>query len=66
MIMELKYAKDIAQDELELLAGKALEQIDERHYDKQMREDGINRILKLGIAFSGKRIAVKSDFAASL
>lgn len=66
MIMELKYAKDIAQDELELLAGKALKQIDGRHYDKQMREDGINRILKLGIAFSGKRIAVKSDFAASL
>ena len=66
VIMELKSSKDIGQDELELLAEKALEQLEARHYDEQMREKGVDRILKLGIAFSGKRIAVKNRGPASL
>jgi hypothetical protein len=30
-------------------------------YDAEMKEDGITNILKLGIAFSGKKVAVKSE-----
>ena len=40
------------------MANEALKQIDELRYDSEMREDGITEILKLGIAFSGKRVRV--------
>ncbi len=35
-------------------------QIDEMRYDVEMKEDGINEILKFGIAFSGKKVCVKT------
>jgi len=37
-----------------------LEQIDDKGYDVEMREDGITNILKLGIAFSGKKVKIRS------
>ena len=38
----------------------ALDQIDELRYDAEMKEDGIADILKFGIAFSGKKVSVKT------
>ena len=38
----------------------ALTQIDEKRYDLEMKEDGIENIIKLGIAFSGKNVIIKS------
>lgn len=60
MIMELKWKKDLSADELDGLAEDAFAQIDDFRYDAEMKEDGINDILKFGIAFSGKKVSVKT------
>ena len=60
IIMELKWKKDLSVDELSELADEALDQIDEKRYDAEMKEEGIQDILKFGIAFSGKKVSVKT------
>ena len=60
VIIELKWKKDLSEESLDRLAEEALEQINEKQYDSEMREDGIQKILKFGIAFSGKRVSVKT------
>ena len=60
IIMELKSDKDLSDKELEDLSKEALDQIDDKRYDAEMREDGIKNILKLGIAFSGKKVKVRT------
>lgn len=35
-------------------------EIDEKRYDVEMKEEGIRNILKFGIAFSGKEVIVKT------
>lgn len=42
------------------LAEEALLQIDNMRYDSEMKKDGIDDILKFGIAFSGKKVRVKT------
>ena len=58
IIMELKWKKDLSAEKLEGLSDEALAQIDSMRYDAEMKEDGINDILKFGIAFSGKKVSV--------
>lgn len=60
IIMELKWKKDLSVEELGGLADEALAQIDEMRYDSEMKEDGMNDILKFAIAFSGKKVSVKT------
>jgi hypothetical protein len=60
IIIELKWKGGLTADVLENLAEEALTQIDEKRYDAEMREDGIENILKLGIAFSGKAVSIKT------
>lgn len=60
IIMELKWRKHLGDEDLAVLAEKALEQIDDNRYDVELREDGVQNILKLGIAFSGKNVSVKT------
>ena len=60
IIMELKWKKDLSADKLIELADEALAQIDDRRYDAEMKEDGIQDILRFGIAFSGKKVSVKT------
>ncbi len=60
IIMELKWKKDLNADELSGLADEAIAQIDEKRYDVEMKEDGVQDILKFGIAFSGKKVSVKT------
>ena len=61
IIIELKAAKDYSQEQLNLLAQKALEQIDERGYAKDMDLEAVSVILKYGIAFSGKKVCIKAS-----
>lgn len=61
IILELKWKSNISESMLEHLADDALSQIDELRYDSEMKEDGITDILKFGIAFSGKRVVVKTE-----
>ena len=60
IIMELKWKKELDPNALNMLADEALLQIDGKRYDFEMREEGIENILKLGIAFSGKEIRIKT------
>ena len=60
IIMELKSDKDLDEKELETLSNEALKQNDDKGYDTEMREEGIEVILKLGIAFSGKKVKIQT------
>lgn len=59
IIMELKWKSGLDEKGLELLANDALCQIDEKRYASEFYEDGIEKLLKLGIAFSGKKVIIK-------
>ena len=61
IIMELKWKNGLDEEELKSLAKDALLQIENKKYDFEMREEGIENILKLGIAFSGKRVSVRTE-----
>lgn len=61
MIIELKWDKALSDEELDLLSAEALNQIKEKEYDTEMREEGIKDIIKLGIAFSGKKVKIQSE-----
>lgn len=52
IIIEIKYAEGAAFD---LSCHKAVEQIREKHYDAILLEDGMENIIKYGIAFYKKR-----------
>ena len=58
IIMELKWARDLSERELQSLSEKALVQIDSKHYADEMRNEGTKELMKLGIAFSGKKVIV--------
>ena len=60
ILIELKSKKDVDEEELRKLSQDALRQIDEKNYDMQMRELGIESIYKYGIAFSGKKVEIAS------
>lgn len=52
IIIEVKYAED---GNLDRSCQEALAQIEEKHYEKKLLEEGINTILKYGIACYKKR-----------
>ena len=60
IIMELKWKSGLEEAELEKLSTEALNQIDEKRYDLELKEEGSENIIKLGIAFSGKKVVIKS------
>ena len=60
IIMELKWKNGIDDELLEKLSWEALNQINDKKYDFEMSSDGVEDILKLGIAFSGKKVRIKA------
>ena len=60
IILELKWKNGLSVDSLDTFADEALTQIDNIRYDSEMKQEGINDILKFGIAFSGKKVRVKT------
>ena len=60
IIIELKWKKDLNEEVLADLADEALEQIEQKRYDSEMKENEITDILKFGIAFSGKKVRVRT------
>lgn len=56
VLIELKATKD--GSDLKELSQKALQQIEERQYDTEMRSKGVDQILKYGVAFCGKQVEV--------
>lgn len=61
IILELKWKEKLSDVELEKWSNEALKQIGELRYDSEMKEDGITEILKFGIAFSGKKVCVRTE-----
>ena len=60
IIMELKWKSGLDEVELEKLSTEALNQIDEKRYELELKEEGIENIIKLGIAFSGKKVVINA------
>lgn len=60
IIMELKYEKDLDDKGLDKLADEALRQIEDNEYITEMKDEGVKNILKLGMAFSGKKVMIKT------
>ena len=58
-IFEFKVSKTIKG--LTAKAEEALEQIKEKQYDAGLKEKGISKIYKIGIAFKGKNVKVKYE-----
>ncbi len=65
ILIELKAGKDCSEEELKYLSQNALDQINERKYDAEMHAYGVKEILKYGIAFSGKKAAIKAEYDKS-
>lgn len=61
IIMELKSETGLNEEELKALSEEALNQINDKRYDTEMCNDGVGSILKLGIAFSGKKVKIKTE-----
>ena len=61
IIMELKWKSGLEEAELEKLSIEALNQIDEKRYDLELKEEGIENVIKLGIAFYGKKVVIKAN-----
>lgn len=57
-IFEFKHTKDEHTD-LSALADSALQQIEARKYDTELRDNGVNSIISIGIAFRGKSAVVR-------
>jgi hypothetical protein len=57
-LMEFKISK--TEKGMALKAEEALKQIDEKKYDTRLKARGIKNILKIGIAFYGKKVKVFS------
>ena len=58
IIMEFKWKRNLDESELINEAEIALDQIEEKRYALELKEDGISQIMKLGIAFSGKKVQI--------
>ena len=61
IIIELKSKGGLNEVELEKLSEIALEQINSKRYSAEMEKDGITNVLKMGIAFSGKKMKIKTQ-----
>ena len=56
ILIEVKYAGD---GNLDVACERALKQVEERKYDEELRENGVDKILKYGITCYMKRCKVK-------
>ena len=56
ILIEVKYAND---GNLDQACERALQQIEDKKYDEELRENGVDKILKYGIACYMKRYKVK-------
>lgn len=56
VVIEIKYAED---GNMERGCAEALEQIEEKHYDAALKKDGMETVVKYGIAFFKKNCKVR-------
>lgn len=63
VIIEFKKVNPYTGETLEEAAGRALEQIARKRYAEELAERGIREVIRLGIAFQGKEVLIKSSFS---
>lgn len=61
VLIELKAEKEVSGEALKSLAQGAMRQINDRHYDTKLKEQGVRTILKYGVAFSGKNVEIVAE-----
>lgn len=61
ILIELKAGKDCSEEQLVELSKVALAQINDRKYTVDMQALGISSVIKLGVAFSGKKAKIAAD-----
>ena len=61
IIIKVKAADKDAGVELSKLAQTALKQIDEKKYDTELCAQGVNDIIKYGVAFKGKNVEIVTN-----
>ena len=61
ILIELKAGKDRSEAQLEALANVALQQINDRAYSVDLQAMNVTSIIKIGIAFSGKRTRIAAE-----
>ncbi|MDO4961552.1 MAG: AAA family ATPase [Eubacteriales bacterium] len=61
IIMEIKWKRGLKADALEKLASEGLDQINAMGYFMEMLSAGYTGVLKLGMAFSGKKLAIRAE-----
>lgn len=60
IVMEFKSVPVSEKKDLSAVAEEAIHQIDRKNYTRELEERGVKRIVKYGIAFSGKSVEVKT------
>ena len=58
ILIELKAVKESSVSNLKELAHAAMRQIEEKHYESELRAKGVDTIVKYGVAFCGKNVEV--------
>ena len=61
ILMELKWNKEQNEENLDALSAEALNQINVKGYDAEIRTECIADIIKFGIAFSGKKVKIRTE-----
>lgn len=61
ILMELKWNKELNEENLDALSAEALNQINVKGYDAEIRTEGIADIIKFGITFSGKKVKIRTE-----
>ncbi len=56
VVMEFKNVEE--NDDINTIAKSALQQVNDKNYETELRQAGITSILKMGLAFKGKTVAV--------
>lgn len=62
VILEFKKVGRFEKTDLETAVSSALKQIDDKQYAQELLDRGIQRILKIGLAFEGKKILIRAKF----
>ena len=60
IIMEIKCKGGLNKKELDELSKKALMQIEDKGYIKEFKDAGVKKLIKLCIAFSGKKVVIQA------
>jgi len=66
IIMEFKKIDEFEEETKDIALEKALKQIEEKAYERELLDRGIKDILKLAIVFDGKRVWVRTTEATKL